>query len=80
MQTKPQHITVFMPNDSKVEVTYYCTDAKLKEKEKVELTRLVIQLHDCICAIKIDKSISIKMHDLETIVHNKVINTKGHLC
>ena len=78
MQTKPRNTIVLMPNDTLLEVTYYCTDANLKEKEK--LTQLIIQLHDCICARKIEKSISRKKNELETIVHNKVINAKGHLC
>ncbi len=78
MQTKPLNTIVLMPNDSLIEVTYYCTDIKLKEKER--LTQLIIQLHDCICALKIEKSISKKKNELETIVHNKVINAKGHLC
>ena len=53
MQTKPYNTIVLMPNDMVLEVTYYCSDAKVDETEK--LTRLIIQLHDCICAIKIDK-------------------------
>lgn len=80
MQTKPRNTTVLMPNDSLLEVTYYCTDAKLKEKEKENLTQLIIHLHDCICAVKIEKSVCGRKNELEHIVHNKVINEKGHLC
>lgn len=78
MQTKPHDIVVLMPNDTLLEVTYYCLDANLKEKEK--LIKLIIQLHDCICAAKIEKSICRKKNKLETLIHNKVINAKGHLC
>ena len=80
METKPRHTTVLMPDDSHLDVTYYCSDAKLKEKEKQQLTQLFIQLHDCISAIKIEKSTCKKKDELEHIVHNKVINEKGHLC
>jgi hypothetical protein len=77
MQTKPSNTIVLMPNNTLLEVMYYCTDANPK-KEK--LTRLIIQLNDCICPMKIEKSICRKKNELETIVHNKVINAKGHLC
>ena len=80
MQTKPRDTIVLMPNDSQLEVTYYCTDIKLKEKEKEKRTQLFIQLHDCICAMNIEKSICRKKNELETVVHNKVINVRGHLC
>ncbi len=80
MQTKPRNTIVLMPNNSLLEVTYYCTDTKLKENVKLKLTRLIIQLHDCTCAIKIDKTIVAKKNELEAMVHNKVINAKGHLC
>ena len=80
MQTKPRNSIILMPDDSLLEVTYYCTDIKLTETEKGKLAELVIQLHDCICSVKIAKAISQKQNELETIVHNKVINVKGHLC
>lgn len=80
MQTKPRNTIVLMPNDSLLEVTYYCSDAKMKEKEKEKLIQLFIQLHDCICTLKIERSICRKINDLESIVHNKVISEKGHLC
>ncbi len=80
MQTKSCNTIVLMPNDSQHEVTYYCTDVKLQEKEKGKLTQLIIQLHDCICAMKIEKPIFRKKDELETIVHNKVIIAKWHLC
>ena len=47
MQTKPRHTVVVIPNDKKLEVSYYCSDLKLKEKEKKDFTDLIIQLHDC---------------------------------
>ncbi len=71
---------VVMPNEMKLEVAYYCTDKKLDDKEKGKFTQLFIQLHDCISVMKIDRSISAKANLLETIVHNKVIIERGHLC
>ncbi|MEO6220431.1 MAG: hypothetical protein ABIO81_08390 [Ginsengibacter sp.] len=80
MHTKPYTTIVIMPNDSQLEVTYHCTDVKMKENEKEKLAQLFIQLHDCICSIKIEKSITKKRNELESIVHNKVIHERGHLC
>ena len=80
MQTKLNTILVGMPNDNRLEVTYYCTDSRLKENEKEKLTQLFIQLHDCICTMKIEKSISKKKDELERLVHNKVIHERGYLC
>jgi len=80
METPPKNTIVFMPNDSLMEVTYYCSDARLKEDEKVILTQLIIQFDDCVCSMKIDRSFSSNKNTLERIVHNKVINAKGHLC
>ena len=80
MQTKTRITHVLMPDDSLIEVTYYCSDAKLADKEKGKLTQLVIQLHDCICYMKIEKSICSKKNEIESVIHNKVISTKGHLC
>ena len=56
MQTKPRHTVVVIPNDKKLEVSYYCSDLKLKEKEKKDFTDLIIQLHDCHSSIKISRS------------------------
>lgn len=80
MQPTALHIHVLMPDDSKAAVTYYCSDKKLSAKEKENFTQLFIQLHDCICIEKIEKSFSNKKNELERLVHNKVINAKGHLC
>lgn len=80
METKSSHTIVLMPDDSLLEVSYYCSDKKLEENEKKALTQLIIQLHDCTCLVKIEKSLSAKKNDLEKIVHNKVINERGHLC
>lgn len=80
MQTKPRNMLVLMPNDSLLEVTYYCNDSKLKEKEKEIMTQLIIQLDDCICTMKIEKSRCKEKNELEKVVHKKVINTRGHLC
>ena len=80
MKTKPQHTVVVIPNDSKLEVSYYCSDTKLKEKEKKNFTDLIIQLHDCHSSIKIPKSKVNDPGDLEALVQKTVINAKGHLC
>ena len=80
MHTKPRCITVLMPDDKLLEVTYYCTDNKLEDDEKDLFTNLLIQLDDCTCRIKIEKDLSKKPAALERIIHTKVINTKGHLC
>ncbi len=69
-----------MPDNSQLEVNYYCKNSKLNAKEKEKLTELFIQLHDCICTLKIEKTICDEPEQLEKIVHNKVVNTKGHLC
>lgn len=71
---------VEMPNASRLEVIYYCDDNRLSGEEKEKLTQLFIQLHDCICTMKIEKTMAKKTEMLERIVHNKVINERGHLC
>ncbi|MEO8853778.1 MAG: hypothetical protein ABI359_08365 [Ginsengibacter sp.] len=71
---------VEMPNASKLEVIYYCDDRKLQGEEKERFTQLHIQLHDCICIVKLEKAMAKKTGMLEKIVHNKVINERGHLC
>lgn len=79
--TKESHTTVvIMPDNSHIEVNYYCIDTNMDKAEKEKRTQLYIQLHDCICTLKIDKSVCTDQNQLERIVHNKVINTKGHLC
>ena len=80
METRTRNTIVFMPNDSLMEVSYYCSDARLNEEEKVILTQLIIQFDDCVCSMKIDRSFYSNKNALERIVHNKVINAKGHLC
>ncbi len=79
--TKESYSTIVtMPDNSHLEVNYYCIDTNLDQTEKEKRTQLFIQLHDCICTLKIDKLVSKDLKQLEMIVHNKVINTKGHLC
>ncbi len=80
MQTRPRHTVVVIPNDKKLEVSYYCSDKKLKEKEKKEFIDLVIQLHDCHSSIKISKQKINNEDDLESLVQKTVINARGHLC
>ena len=80
MQTKPRHIHVQMPDKKLLNVTYYCSDLQLNEKEKNEHTQLYIQLDDCICTLKIEKSVCRRQDILENIVQNKVIISRGHLC
>ena len=80
MQSNSFNIIVHMPNDSFFAVTYYCSDVKLSPEEKKTKTQLYIQHDDCICILKIDKTMCRDNAALETLVQNKVINTKGHLC
>lgn len=80
MASQSYSTIVIMPDNSHLEVDYYCMDSKLSEKERKNKTELFIQLHDCICTLQIEKSICKDSSRLEKIVHNKVINTKGHLC
>ncbi len=80
MQTRHKQTIVVIPNDDKVEVSYFCTDNKLKEKEKNKYIELVIQLHDCHCTKKILRTTSENAGEVETIVQRTVINLKGHLC
>ena len=80
MASKHYTTVVIMPDNSAIEVNYYCMDKKLSKEEKKNQTQLFIQLHDCICSLKIEKAICKNADALESIVHHKVINTKGHLC
>lgn len=80
MPVKSYTTVVTMPDNSSLEVTYYCMNNKLSAPEKENHTQLFIQLHNCICTIKIEKNICSNPAHLEKIVHNKVINTRGHLC
>ena len=69
-----------IPNEKKMEVSYYTSDLKLKEKEKKDFTDLIIQLHDCHSSIKIPKSKIKDPLQVEAIVQKTVINARGHLC
>ncbi len=80
MQTETNTTIVAMPNDSILEVTYYCADTRLNKGEKETPMQLFIQLRDCICTMNIEKSITRKSCELERLVHNKVIHEKGYLC
>lgn len=80
MRTKPKHTVVMIPNEKKLEVSYYCSDLKIKEKEKKEYTDLVIQLHDCHSSIKIPRAKVKDPEMVEAIVQRTVINARGHLC
>jgi hypothetical protein len=78
MQTKPNTIFVLMPDNTRLEVSYYCKQTTANEKQKE--TELIIQLHDCICRLKIDAAVCKDSIALEHLVHKKVINARGHLC
>lgn len=80
MQTRSKNIHVLMPDDRILEVTYYCNDSKIPEAEIEIFTKLYIQLDDCHCTLKIEKSICQNKKELEHIVQKKVINERGHLC
>lgn len=80
METDDIMTFVEMPDQSRLEVVYYCKDDKLKDAEKAKFTQLFIQLHDCVCIMKIEKSKTKNPGEIERIVHNKVVNERGHLC
>lgn len=80
METKTFSTIVEMPDKKLLQVEYYCKDDTRIKKEKEQLTQLFIQLDDCICTMKIEKSVMTKSKELERIVQNKVINARGHLC
>lgn len=74
------HTIVVIPNEDKVEVSYFFSDSKLKEKEKKNFVDLIIQLHDCNCTFRINRSMIKNPNEIERIVQQRVINAKGHLC
>lgn len=80
MQTKLKHTVVVIPNNKKLEVSYYCSDKKLKQKEKENFIDLFIQFHDCHSSIKIAKTKAKDENGLEATVQKTVINARGHLC
>ncbi len=80
MQTKSKHTIVIIPNEDKVEVSYFCSDLKLKEREKKKFIDLIIQLHDCHSTFRIERSMLKNANEIERTVHQRVINVKGHLC
>lgn len=79
MQKKSRCIQVLMPDDSLLEVSYYCIPASMATSVQ-SATKLIIQLDDCMCSLEIDEAVCNNQNSLERLVHNKVINTKGHLC
>ena len=80
MRTRSKNIHVLMPDNRILEVSYYCSDSKIDEKELETFTRLFIQLDNCITTLKIERSICQNKKELEHIVQRKVVNEKGHLC
>lgn len=80
MQTKPRHTVVTIPNDIKLEVSYYTSDRLLKENERKDFTDLIIQLHDCHSSIIIHRKKVTDPEDVEAFVQRTVINSRGHLC
>jgi len=80
MQPNFYSTVVLLPDENRLEVVYYYLDDKPEENQNEKLTRLFIQMHDCICIMQIEKSIIRKENELERIVQNKVINERGHLC
>lgn len=80
MQTRPKHTVVVIPNEDKLEVSYFLSDKKVKEKEKKNYIDLIIQLHDCHSTFRIDRSILKNADAVEAMVQQRVINVKGHLC
>ena len=80
MQTNPTNTIVVIPNNKKLEISYYCSDNKLQQKDKENFTNLVMQLHDCHSSIKIARSKINNADAIEAIVQKTVINAIGHLC
>lgn len=80
MQTKPRHTVVTIPNDVKLEVSYYTSDRLLKENERKDFTDLIIQLHDCHSSLKIHRKKVTDPEGVEALVQRTVINARGHLC
>ena len=80
MQTKVRHTIVVIPNDKKLEISYYCSGLNIKEEEKENFTNLIIQLHDCHSSIKIPRSKIKNAAAIEAIVQKTVINARGHIC
>lgn len=78
MQTKPRQTVVVMPNNKKLEVSYYCSNG-LKGEHK-NFINLIIQLNDCHTSIKIPKTRLKDADNLESVVQKTVINARGHLC
>ncbi len=77
MQTISKNTVVVIPNNKKLEISYYCSDTKMLQKEKKDFANLIIQLHDCHSSIKISKT---NIKDVEAIVQKTVINARGYLC
>jgi hypothetical protein len=80
METKSVSTIVEMPNSKLLHVEYYCEEDSLAKGEKDQLTKLFIQLDDCVCIMKIERAVINDRGELERIVQNKVINERGHLC
>lgn len=80
MQSRPKNIQVLMPDNRILDVCYYFNDSKIPDHEKEEITKLFIQLDNCVFTMKIEKSICRNHCAVEQLVHKKVINEKGHLC
>lgn len=80
METDNFMTFVEMPDQSRLEVLYYCTDTQLPQDQKSKFTQLFIQLHDCIFIMKIEKSRTENVGEIERIVQNKVINERGYWC
>jgi hypothetical protein len=80
MNTKSRETIVVIPNDNKLQATFYCSDNQLTEKEKRKFIELFIQVHDCHYEKKIPRSIVTNQNQVEELVQKTVINANGHLC
>ncbi len=80
MKTSPKHLVIDMPNQSRLDVSYYCSDARLPADEKEKFTELILELHDCHSRKKVLKKSVARKSDVEHLVEKTVINAKGHLC
>ena len=56
MQTNLERTIVVIPNDKKLEVSFYCSDQNLKNGEKKNFSDVIIQMDDCHTSVKIPRA------------------------
>jgi hypothetical protein len=78
MQNQSGRIIVVIPNDEKIEVSYYCDDKEVNSGGAKSFSNVFIQMDDCHTSIKISREKLSRRQLLEAAVERKVINSKGH--